>query len=577
MIEFESRRLTGANFFCDVPAALIDTNIPFDGLDAVLVKWRDAVIGLHKRLGFPVPRIGYRLHDTGQSLFITAPIDVLYSTADLNETALLLALGEIELEDTVQESGQQTHFERLAELFHDEMNPALLELQQLANAHLVPFLWDDDFVSLGYGKYSRTWKVDELPEPAGLDWKQFRKIPLAIITGTNGKSTTTRLCSQILKVAGVTAGFSSTDGIWAGDECLDEGDWSGPGGAREVLRNQEVDAAILEVARGGLLRRGLGAEAADVALITNVAEDHLGEYGVNTLEELIEAKFIVRKAVKTSGKLVLNADDPGMVKFAEQLDQDIAWYSLDRHNPVIRAQIEQGRTTFYVHEDCLYAMQDGQQIRLCHVNDIPISLNGAARYNVANALAASAVSWHLLVLQAGISIGARAEIIRQGLETFDGNRDNPGRGNLRKINGISIMVDFAHNPHGLNAVVDTLLKIPAKRRLVMLGHAGDRSDEDIRELTRVAQRLNPDQVVIFELEDYLRGRQLGEIPDIITETLTGSGFPAEHILLATDPDDGTSKALGWAEEGDFLLLLVLAARGKVFETLDAYAKGEEIK
>jgi UDP-N-acetylmuramyl tripeptide synthase len=217
-------------------------------------------------------------------------------------------------------------------------------------------------------------------------------------------------------------------------------------------------------------------------------------------------------------------------------------------------------------------MSEGQQIELSNINEIPISLNGAARYNVANALAASAICWHLLGLNAGLTTDEIARLIGDGLKTFDGNRDNPGRGNLREINGISIMVDFAHNPHGLNAVVDTLLQIPAKRRLVMLGHAGDRSNEDIGELTQVAQRLNPERVVIFELEDYLRGRQLGEIPDIIIETLTSSGYPAAHILLATDPVDGTSQALEWAQEGDFLLLLALGDRGKVFETLDAYAR-----
>jgi UDP-N-acetylmuramyl tripeptide synthase len=221
-------------------------------------------------------------------------------------------------------------------------------------------------------------------------------------------------------------------------------------------------------------------------------------------------------------------------------------------------------------------MLDGQQIELCNINEIPISLNGAASYNVANALAASAICWHLLGLNADFKADEKARLIGEGLKTFDGNRDNPGRGNLSIINGISIMVDFAHNPHGLSAVVDTLLQIPAKRRLVMLGHAGDRSDEDIRELTRVAQRLNPQRVVIFELQDYLRGRQPREIPDLIIETLTASGFPAEHILLATDPGDGTSQALDWAQEGDFLLLLALGDRGKVFETLDAYANSTKL-
>ena len=555
MPSYESRRLTGANFFCNEPAAIIDAEISVEGQDEVIKTWQSVVELLHRNLQLPIPKIGYRIHDKGQSLYFTAPIDALYSAIELGELALQIALGEVS-SDSLPE-----HEMTLKKLFDEEARPDLLLMQHESVARDVPFLWDDDFVSLGFGKYSRTWDVDEMPGIEALDWGEFNKIPLAIITGTNGKSTTTRLCNQILKTAGKTVGFSSTDGIWAGEKCLDEGDYSGPGGAREVLRNHDIDAAILEVARGGLLRRGLGAARADVALITNVAEDHLGEYGVNTLEELIEAKFIVRKAVSGSGTLLLNADDPGVVLFAENLEQDIVWFSLDRNSAVIQSQIELGNPAFFLEGGHLCVSESDQTRKICPIEEIPITLNGAARHNVTNALAASALCWLL-----GVSVDG----IRDGLTTFDGNRDNPGRGNLRQIGGVSIMVDFAHNPHGLNAVVDTLLQLPAKRRLVMLGHAGDRSDEDIEHLTRVAHRLNPDVVVIFELEEYLRGRSHGEIPGIITRTLVSHDFPVESILQATDPVDGTNQALAWAEEGDFLLLLALGERGKVFEALDEF-------
>jgi len=276
---------------------------------------------------------------------------------------------------------------------------------------------------------------------------------------------------------------------------------------------------------------------------------------------LIEAKFIIRKAVSDAGKLLLNADDAGVVKFAETLDQDIAWYSLDKNNPLMTAELATDTATFFLDHDHLCVAEKGSVLQLCAVNAIPITLNGAARHNVANALAASALCW---------SLGVSAQCIRDGLTSFDGNRDNPGRGNLRQIDGISIMVDFAHNPHGLNAVVDTLLQLPAKRRLVMLGHAGDRSDEDIQALTRVAHRLDPEFIIIFELEEYLRGRAPGEIPQIITQTLADLEFPVEYIALADDPVDGTKQALAWAEEGDFLLLLALGERGKVLQALDEF-------
>ncbi len=564
MVEFEGRRLTGANFFLDEPAALIDAELPLDRQNEIIATWKNVVLECHERLGLPVPRIGYRIHEKGQSLFVTAPIDLLYSTIELSEIALSVALGTITLSDRA-EPDDEDQIERLARLFEEESNPALIRLQRAAEQYQVPFLWDDDFVSLGYGVHSKTWGIDQIPEPETLDWTSYADIPLAFITGTNGKSTTTRLCSQILKGAGRIVGFSSTDGIWAGDVCLDHGDYSGPGGAREVLRNTNVDAAILEVARGGMLRRGLGAEDADAALITNVAEDHLGEYGVNTLQELIEAKFIVARSLKPGGKLVLNADDPGVVAYAASMSvvtvENIVWFSLDRNNPVIIEQIDNDREVFYVEEKKIWQMKEGRVTAICQVDDIGITLGGAARHNVANALAACALCCQL---------GVEFQLVQEGLIAFDGNRDNPGRGNLRKIHGISVMVDFAHNPHGLNAIVDTLLKMPAERYLVMLGHAGDRSDEDVRELTHVACRLKPERFVIFELTEYLRGREPGEIPKLIARSVTGNGYSPEKIEFADDPVEGTQKALEWAKPGDFLLLLALGDRGGVFEVLNQF-------
>ncbi len=576
MVEFEGRRLTGANFFLDEPAALIDAELPFDQQDEIVATWKSVVLECHEELGLPVPRIGFRFHAKGQSLFVTAPIDLLYSTIELGELALSVALGAMTLSDKTEQENEN-QLERLARLFKEEANPALITLAQAAEDHHVPFLWDDDFVSLGYGVSSRTWDIDQIPDPETLDWASFADMPLAFITGTNGKSTTTRLCSQILKGTGRTVGFSSTDGIWAGDVCLDRGDYSGPGGAREVLRNTNVDAAILEVARGGLLRRGLGAEDADAALITNVAEDHLGEYGVNTLEELIEAKFIVAKSLKPGGKLVLNADDPGVVRYSEaagslppEVSDNIVWFSLDRNNPIVVEQAQTGRAVFYVEENKIRKMEAGQVTDICEVDEIGITLGGAARHNVANALAASA-----LCCQLGVDV----KLVREGLVAFDGNRDNPGRGNLRHIHGVSVMVDFAHNPHGLNAVVDTVLKMtelkmPAKRYLVMLGHAGDRSDEDIRELTNVACRLHPEQFVIFELAEYLRGREPGEIPNLISRSILENGYTPEQISFAVDPAEGAQKALDWAQAGDFLLLLALGDRGGVFDILDRFEQSE---
>jgi len=551
----EGRRLTGANFFCDEPAAILESNLEPEKFEAFYLHWQNAIKTLHDLLDKPQPQFFHRRHAKGQSLIVTAPIDALYSTIELLEAVFTL-FDELGYNEKLETKQLRLIADQFRDIYKQEQRPDIIHLRDQALEHKVPFLWDDDFLSLGYGKYSDTWPIDELP--AKPNWGTYRAIPLAIITGTNGKSTTTRLCSQILKHGDMTVGFSSTDGIWAGEDCLDTGDYSGPGGAREVLRNKKIDVAILEVARGGLLRRGLGAENANVALITNVAEDHLGEWGINTLDELIEAKFIVRKAAKGEGHLILNADDQGCVNFAQNLDQTISWFSLNRNNPLIQQQIKNKATAFFADEGQLFAAFNGEVQAYCKIKDIPIGFNGAALHNISNALSASSLTYHL---------GVKLDTIRKGLCSFNGNEQNPGRGNIFNRQGVSIMVDFAHNPHGLNAVVNTLLQLPAKRRLVMLGHAGDRSNDDIDALTQSALKLNPDQIVIYEIADYLRGRELGEIPEIIRQSLKERGYPLDQVIFAESSVDGTKKALAWSEHGDFLLLLALSDREAVFALL----------
>lgn len=568
MIDFEGRRLTGANFFCDRPAVVIDACLPIGEQEEVVKRWVKLVLHLLVELRRPEPEaIGYRIHDLGQSVFFTAEIDALYTSIDLAEAALNIAI------DSKAQSSME-HYQRLISNsilslkagFEEESSKKLLSLQAKAEKLNVPFLWDDDFVSIGYGMSARVWPADQVPvADDSLNWSQYRSIPLAFVTGTNGKSTTTRLASQILRGSGLTVGFSSTDGIWAGDECLDQGDYSGPGGAREVLRNPKVNVAILEVARGGMLRRGLGAEKADVALITNVAEDHLGEYGVNTLEELIEAKFIVRKSLGPAGKLILNADDTGIVSFVKKLGtslpNEIIWFSLDKNNPQLADHFLKQGSAYFVDAEKLIVQTGAEATAICTVTDVPITLNGYAKHNIYNTLAAAALTH---------TMGASIEQIKAGLCSFVGDqKNNPGRGNIFTINGATMMVDFAHNPHGLNAVVDTLLQYPAQRRLIMLGHAGDRSDDDIRNLTEVAARLNPDLVVIYELEDYLRGRSPGEIPSLISGVMTKLGLEKNQLVITPNPVTAVQHALAWAREGDVLLLQTLGDREEVLKVLES--------
>ena len=331
----DSRRLTGANLYWEKPSAIIDVRIG-GPQDKVVDAWERAARYWLDAVGYPEEETFHRKFEGGASLLISAPIDVLYSMCELNEVAWSSTLAEIsggEPPDPAEE------VPRLTRLFDEERNPALLAIQDEARRRGVPFLWDDDEVSLGYGSSAQIWAPDALPKTEEIDWGRYASIPLALVTGTNGKSTTVRMTASIMTAAGFKAGLTSTDFIRVGDRVIDTGDYSGTGGARTLMRQSDVEMAVLEVARGGLLRRGLGVETADVAVVTNVAADHLGEYGINTVAELIPAKFIVRRALRGEAPLVLNADDEGMAEYAGTLEQAITWFSVHADNERIRQSL----------------------------------------------------------------------------------------------------------------------------------------------------------------------------------------------------------------------------------------------
>jgi cyanophycin synthetase len=552
----DSRRLTGPNLLWHHPGAIIDVELADAEAIQLIAAWQEQTRLLLDGVGWHDQNCRVRNHSGGASLAISAPEDALYAATELNEAAWQRAvhstLGEplTSLEDL---------FQQLESAIADELNPLIPDLHEAARTHNVAFLADDDAVSVGMGKGSVTWPTDKIPHPDNLDWSAISDIPLTLITGTNGKSTTVRLLASIIGAAGLKAGLTTTDWIKVGDRILDLGDYSGPGGARMLLRDQDVDAAILEVARGGILRRGLPVTHATSAAVLNVAEDHLGEYGVNSLNELVEAKFVVSKALSMQDPLVLNADDPGLVDQARSYRGRVYWFSLKEDNPTIEAHQRDGGAVFFLSNNVLTYAEGDQRQAIADIKDIPITVGGAARHNISNCLAACALAH---------SLGIAAEFTRSGLSSFSGdNKDNPGRGNYYQFSGLNILLDFAHNVHGLSAIVDTIRQFPSSRHLIMLGQAGDRSDDDIRNLTRTACSLSPDQVIVTEVEQYRRGREPGEIPAIICSELQKQGIEASRITRTANTMEGVHAALNWAKPGDFLFLQVLSERDDVSEYL----------
>jgi len=557
----DSRRLPGPNVVWSRPGAVLDVDLPEAESECAVAAWRRHARAILDAVGWAQEDVTARVFPGGATLVMSAPVDALYAATEVNEWAW--AAADSELDGRAPEEVLTVAAERLRAVISEEVNPRMIALKAEADRRGVTFISDDLYVSVGMGTGSQTWPVDKLPEPGAVHWESVHDVPVAVITGTNGKSTTTRLLAAMCAAAGRTAGFTSTDNVKVGARIVEAGDWAGPMGARLILRHHEVEIGLLETARGGMLRRGLGTPHADVACITNVAPDHLGEWGIADLGQLADVKFVVRNA---AAHLVLNAEDPMSVMRAAACKQPITWFATLATLPLIEQHLDAGGAACIADAADLWWCEGAQRNAILPISEIPISLGGVARFNVSNAAAAVGVAQVL---------GLPMDAIRAGLRNFGSDAaDNPGRLNVFDLGGVKVLVDFAHNPHGQQALYDTARAMPAQRRLVTIGHAGDRSDEDLREVARTAHRAGMDRILIKEQAKVLRGRELGAIPTLMREALREAGCPDERIGMHADELEATHAALQWSRPGDLLLILALVQREEVLDYLnDLQASG----
>lgn len=550
----DARRLTGPSLLWNKLGTILDIRCTKDEADKVIPFWESQIAKMLEAVDWEKEATTSWPLSGGVSVAFSAPIDALYAASEINEWAWASCDSEFngadapDFDETV---------ERIKNEIAEEANPELLALEAAAEQHGVTFLWDDDEVSVGLGRGSKTWPVREIPNLDDIDWDDLHDIPYGLITGTNGKTTTVRLAAHIARVSGKNVGVSSTDWIAVNDRIIDRDDWSGPGGARNILRQLDVDIAILETARGGLLRRGLGVDKADAALITNIAEDHLGDFGSQNLAELLNVKWIVSRAVESSGSLILNADDDLLVGKSPEFPGKIVWFTMDPGNAMVTKHVANGGLAFLFDGDNLLCVEGGASEVICNCADIPITLGGAAGHNIANALAAAALT-HCL----GIPIAD----IRAGLPSMS-QEENPGRSNVYSISNYKVLVDFAHNPAAMRALFAMARALPAKRRLLAFAQAGDRTDTQIRELAQSAWTIGLDQVVISELAAYARGREQGEVFNIIRDELTKCGAKEEQIEHHMEETESLDAALDWAQPGDLVIMLALGARDEIQKKL----------
>lgn len=552
----DARRLTGPSLIFDKPGAILDVGCSAADADRLIPVWGKHVRRMLAELGWTDSEFSALKLLGGVSLGFTAPIDALYAASEVNEWAWAACDGDL---GGASAPDFAEALQNIRSSIEEERNPELLQLAAAAELHHTTFLWDDDEASIGLGVGSQTWAVRELPDPKELDWAAFHDIPIGVVTGTNGKTTTVRLATHIMRVDKRNVGLSSTDWIAVNDRIIDRGDWSGPGGARAVLREKSVDLAILESARGGLLRRGLGVEAADAALITNIAADHLGDFGSQDLDELLNIKWIVSRAVEKGGRLILNADDPLLCEKSKEYNGDLVWFSLDSGNAMVHAHTESGGLAFVLDGHDLKMVNGSVAELICRDSEIPITLGGAARHNVANALSAAALTWCL---------GVTLADIRAGLTTMSQD-ENPGRCNIYNVSGYKVLVDFAHNPAAMQALFNMAEGLPAKRRVLCFGQAGDRPDVLIQELARSAWAIGLDRVIVSELGAYYRGREAGEVYAVIRDELIRCGARPDQIEHFAEEQESLAAALAWAESDDLVIMLALGGSAPILEQLEA--------
>lgn len=552
----DPRRLTGPGHLWDHPGAVMD--VVCEGFDSenLCRLWDRHARQVLDAVGWQDQDLICRVFQGGVSLGISAPMDQLYSATFGVRTAWHYCAAA--LSDT-QSLPFEDMIKDLKRVMAQEANPALISLIDAAAVHDVDILCDDDAVSLGHGVGSRTWPVGDLPPPEQVDWSDIHDVPLALLTGTNGKTTTTRLCAAIASAAGKVVGLTSTDVVQVGGDILDRGDYSGPGGGRMMLRDPRVELGCLEVARGGILRRGLPTRRARVALVTNIAKDHLGEYGVTTLADLAEVKFAVARTLVPDGVLVLNAEDPHVVEAARKVAHPIWWFSSDPAAGRIRQAQDHGTPSCSVRNNRLTFHDGSSETFSITFADVPVTLQGAARHNVQNVLAAICVC---------TALGIPDDAIRTGLSGFvSDHQDNPGRFNEFEYNGARVFVDFAHNAHSISAMSDALSSIPSHRRFIMLSQPGDHSDQDIADVTTAALQFRPDMIVTAEIADHLRGRDLGETSNLIRASAIAADTDSDSILSAGSASTGAKLILDLLQPGDLALLLVLSDRDAVFDLL----------
>jgi cyanophycin synthetase len=385
--------------------------------------------------------------------------------------------------------------------------------------------------------------IIEMLYPAGNDGR----IPIFSVTGTNGKTTVTRMIGHALAQSGLTVGMTTTDGIYVGGRRIAEGDMTGPHSARTVLIDPAVEVAVLETARGGIIRRGLGYDWSDVGVMTNIGPDHIGQDGIESVEDILNIKALVAERVRAGGTLVLNADDEHLARMVEtgrarEPERKIVYFSLDANNPLLSNHVIAGGTGYYLKDGWIVEAAGSAAYPFIEVSGVPVTMSGAAEFQVANLMAAGA---------AARAYGLSREQVASSARTFKSDDHNPGRANLYLVKGGYVMVDYGHNPDAFSAICRMAARWHGRSVTGIIGVPGDRDDGLIKEAGRVAAR-GFHRIIIKEDHD-LRGRRKGEVAELLCKAAHAES-PATECLIVFDEADALSRELEQIRDGQLIVI-----------------------
>lgn len=368
-------------------------------------------------------------------------------------------------------------------------------------------------------------------------------IPVISVTGTNGKTTTTRMIGHVLKMMGMTTGITSTDGIYINDKCIHKGDDSGFNSAKTLLLNRDVEAVVLETARGGLVRRGLAYDLADVAVITNITNDHLGLDGIDSMEDLMFVKSLVGEEVKENGYTVINADDKYSKRILDRISCEKIYFSKSKDNELIKENINNGKIAVFIEDNNICVINNHRKYLIISIDELPISYNGILTYNIENAMAACA---------ALVGLNIDYCMISKGFSDFMPCDDNEGRFNMFEYYGRKVILDYGHNIEGYKAVLSCINKLKTKNRLIgVVGVPGDRQDNVIKEIGEICCEYL-DEIIIKEDKDR-RGRSIGEVSQLLKISMLKNSNK-KNVKVYLDEVDALEYAIKISKKDDIIIV-----------------------